>query len=181
MKKIFKAFLLTLALVTISAAACASPENPTDSEVLAAYNTALPVFEWFDIKPLPTNGEEKKELGFMIYYNVTDPKIKSMDSLHSALDKVFTSTFSSMLITSRNMYREFNGTLYVAPAGRKVNKYAGNTTFKVTQRTADKIVLQASTEIFGKDLKTVATHKTQNFDYVKTPSGWRFATFEAVK
>ena len=181
MKKIFKALFMTLAFVTICAVVFASPENPTDGEVLAAYNKALPVFEYFDIKPLPTNGEMKKELGFMIYYNVTDPKIKSMGALRSVMDGVFTPALSNMILTSRNMYREFNGTLYVAPAGRKVNKFAGNTTFKVTQRTADKIILQTSTEIFGKDLKTVVKYQTKDFNYVKTASGWRFATFEAIK
>lgn len=181
MKKIFKAFILALALVTVSAVAFASPENPTDSEVLAAYEKAVVVYDWFDIKPLPTNGEMKKEQGFMIYYNVTDPKIKTMGALRSAMDGVFTPNLTNMILGRRNMYREFNGLLYVAPAGRGVNQFAGNTTFKVVSRTADKIVLQSTTEIFGSDHKTIAKYQTKDFDYVKSLSGWRFNTFAAVK
>ena len=181
MKNVFKALILTLVLLTVSGIVFASPENPTDSEVLAAYNKALPVFEWFDIKPLPTNGEEKKELGFMIYYNVTDPKITTMDSLRSAMYSVFTPTLTNMLLSNRNMYREFNSQLYVAPAGRKVNKLAGNTTYKVIERTPDKIVLQSTTEIYDSSHKVIEKYQTKDFNYIKTVSGWRFATFEAVK
>ncbi len=181
MKKILRALLATLVLVTVSAVALASPENPTDDEVMAAYNKALPIFEWFDIKPLPTDGAYKKELGYMIYYNVSDPKITSMGALQSAMNSVFTPTLTGSLIGSRSMYREFDGRLYVAPAGRKVNKFAGDTTYKVVSRTAEKIVLQASTEIFGSDHKTIVKTQTKDFSYMKTPVGWRFATFEAVK
>ena len=69
---------MILALVALCSTAFASAESPTDDEVIAAYTNANKVYNWFGINPLPTNGRQKKEIGFMIYYNVNFPNVRTM-------------------------------------------------------------------------------------------------------
>lgn len=184
MKLLKKVLLMACALLLITGNVFASPEAPTDEEVTVAYHNAAKIYDWFDHRTLPTNGLSRKAAGFMIYYNVEYPGIKTMSDLRRTLYTVFTPELSNMLISSSRTYREFNNVLYVAPAGRGNNIFAGNTTFDITRPAADKILLQAKTEIY--DSANHATGKivkynVKDFNYVKTTDGWRFSTFSSIK
>ena len=54
MKKIRTLMLTALALIMGAMTAFASPENPTNEEVMTALTRATTVFEWFEHNPLPT-------------------------------------------------------------------------------------------------------------------------------
>lgn len=184
MKKLFMTLLTGLFMLAMTTTALAA--TPTDQEVIAAYQNANKVFEWFSCKPLPTNGRMKKETGYMIYYNVNYPNVRTMGDLHRECEKVFTYTFSNQLISSSRLYKEFDGGLFVAPAGRGYNVFAGKDSFKVVRdaATPDKLTLQVSTEKLenppaGK--MAVVGYNTHNFSYISTPIGWRFANFQAVR
>ncbi len=180
--KILKALALLGVSCLIMAGSClASPAAPTDEEVKAAYDKALVVYNWFDHNTLPTDGTSKKEAGYMIYYNVNYPGIKTMGQLRQAMYTVFTPELSSMLLSTSRAYREFDNVLYVAPASRGHNILAGNTTFTITRPSVDKINLQAKTEMYNNPLdKKVSSYRTKDFLYVNTASGWRFATFSSI-
>ena len=124
------AFLLAAFSLTTSVA-LASPEAPTDQEVRAAYDKASVVYNWFDQNTLPTDGRLKKEVGFMIYYNVEYPGIKTMANLRQQMDEVFTPELTGMLFSGSRAYKEFSGQLYVAPASRGDNAFAGKSTFSI--------------------------------------------------
>ena len=80
--KIFRSFFLAVCLVLSAAgAAFASPSAPTDQEVITAFQNAVTVFEWFEHQPLPTDGNDKKDSGYMIYYSVSDTNIRTMAQL----------------------------------------------------------------------------------------------------
>lgn len=59
MKKIRTLMLTALALIMGAMTAFASPENPTNEEVMTALTRATTVFEWFEHNPLPTDGKER--------------------------------------------------------------------------------------------------------------------------
>lgn len=182
MKKLFSAILMFTLLLAFGSSCLAA--TPTDDEVIAAYHNARVVYNWFDLKQLPTNGRSKKETGYMIYYNVNYPGIRTMSELRNECNKVFTPDLTSLLLTRSRAYREFNGGLYVAPAGRGTNIYAGDIAVKVLRDAAapDKMTVQVTTFMF-KDVKHTIPDNPQirNFTYVNTPAGWRFSTFKAVK
>ena len=75
MKKIRTLMLTALALIMGAMTAFASPENPTNEEVMTALTRATTVFEWFEHNPLPTDGKERFDSGYMLYYSVSDPTI----------------------------------------------------------------------------------------------------------
>ena len=179
-----KVISLFITLLAICATALASAENPTNTEVMEAYKQASTIYNWFNLNSLPTAGRMKKEAGYMIYYNVSDPKIRTMASLRGTMNTVFTPELTNKILGSSRTYREFGGALYVAPASRGQNIYAGKTTYKVVHENADYIKIQASTEIYeDPTAKTpkVIKFETKDFAYIKTPAGWRFATFTSVK
>lgn len=70
--------LTALALIMGAMTAFASPENPTNEEVMTALTRATTVFEWFEHNPLPTDGKERFDSGYMLYYSVSDPTIHNM-------------------------------------------------------------------------------------------------------
>jgi len=184
MKLFKKIMLIGCALLLLTGNVFASPEAPTDEEVTAAYHNASKYYDWFDHHTLPTDGTARKAYGFMIYYNVNYPGIRTMNDLRNALNTVFTSELSNMLIGSSKTYKEFNNALYVAPAGRGNNIFAGNTSFSIARPAEDKIILTAKTEIYdnadhakGK----IINYNSKDFTYVKTINGWRFATFSSIK
>ena len=179
-----KIMLIGCALLLSVGTVFASPEAPTDEEVKVAYDNAVKYYNWFDHHSLPTNGASKKAFGFMIYYNVDYPGIKTMADLRRTLNTVFTPEMANMMIGSSKNYREFNGILYVAPADRGNNIFAGNTTFSINRQAPDKIVLTAKTEMYDNPNHAkgkIASYTTKDFLYAKTANGWRFATFSSVK
>jgi len=184
LKKILNRLVMVFALLTICATAIASAASPTDEEVVAAYNNANKVYNWFSLAPLPTNGRLKKEAGYMIYYNVDYPNIRTMSDLRREMNAVFTSDLTSKILGSSRIYKEFNGGLYVAPCDFRPNAFAGQSSFKIQRLTDDNIDLQITTEILEdpqKNKMAVVKYETKNFSYVKTLIGWRFATFERIK
>ena len=184
MKKFLRGFMMILALVALCSTAFASAESPTDDEVIAAYTNANKVYNWFGIAPLPTNGRQKKEIGFMIYYNVNFPNIRTMSDLRREMNAVFISDLTNKILAESRTYRDFDGGLYVAPSGLRANVFAGQSSFTVNRLTADSINLQVTTEILEnppKNKMDVVRYETKDFSYVNTPIGWRFATFTRVR
>lgn len=184
LKKILRGFMMILALFALCSTVFASAESPTDEEVIAAYNNANKVYNWFGLVPLPTDGRQKKETGYMIYYNVNYPNIRTMSDLRREMNAVFTSDLTNSILGNSRTYREFGGGLYVAPSGLRANVFAGQSSFSVNRLNADSINLQVTTEILENPLKNkmdVVRYETKDFSYVNTPIGWRFATFTRVR
>ena len=79
--KILRSLLLT-AILAVSAAftAFASPEAPTDQEVIQAFQEANTVYEWFEHHPLKTDRKREKT-PYMIYYTVADKNYPNMMAL----------------------------------------------------------------------------------------------------
>lgn len=113
MKKIRTLMLTALALIMGAMTAFASPENPTNEEVMTALTRATTVFEWFEHNPLPTDGKERFDSGYMLYYSVSDPTIHNMLDLKAAVHDIFTDSLASFIISGNKMYRQEIGRAHV--------------------------------------------------------------------
>ena len=120
--KILRSLLLT-AILAVSAAftAFASPEAPTDQEVIQAFQEANTVYEWFEHHPLKTDGKGEKDTGYMIYYTVADKNYPNMMALKTRVNECFTEALAGFIISDSRMYREFDGKLYVAPSAKALD------------------------------------------------------------
>lgn len=96
-----------LLVVAAATTAFASPEAPTDQEVIQAFQQANTVYEWFDHHPLKTDGKNKQDTGYMIYYTVADKQFPTMMALKSKVHEVFTDALASFIISDSRLYREF--------------------------------------------------------------------------
>ena len=182
-------FLRTLCVtallaITTACTAFASPEAPTDEEIQQAFQKANTVFEWFEHHPLPTQGKDRKDGGYMLYYSVSDESIPNMAALKNRVHEVFTDALSSFIISGSRTYREFNGKLYVAPDGKPLDPHKGTNTFTIIRKSPTEIDLEASTPMMedpanGKT-NVVKVNKV-TFPYVKTEKGWRFSYFESLE
>ncbi|MEG0831579.1 MAG: hypothetical protein RSE47_01450 [Acidaminococcaceae bacterium] len=186
MKKLFTVLLALVALVSLWQAprtAQAAEAAPTDEQVLAAYQEATTVHNWFFGTSLPTNGKDKKEYGYLIYYNVDYPSIKLSVDLQRETQKVFTVEFANALIGKSLRYKDFDGWLYVCPINIAKSKRIGEATYQVERLAPDKIVLHVTTQLINPKSKdhVVVGSKTTDFSYVNTIAGWRFATFSTIR
>lgn len=182
MKKIRTLMLTALALIMGAMTAFASPENPTNEEVMTALTRATTVFEWFEHNPLPTDGKERFDSGYMLYYSVSDPTIHNMLDLKAAVHDIFTDSLASFIISGNKMYRQADNKLFVAPAAKKANPLKGTPTYSLSRPSSDRIVVTAKTPVYAdKEHKTFVKTESVDFPYVKTAKGWRFSYFESLK
>lgn len=183
--KFLRSICLTALLAfTAACTAFASPEAPTDEEIAQAFQKANTVYEWFEHHPLPTQGKDRKDSGYMLHYSVSDESIPNMAALKARVHEVFTDALSSFIISGSRTYREFGGKLYVAPGGKPLDPHKGATTFTIVRESPMKINLEAATPIMEdpKNGKTnVVKIQKVTFPYVKTEKGWRFSYFESLE
>lgn len=182
MKKFRTLMLMALALLMGAMTAFASPENPTNEEVMTALSRATTVFEWLEHDPLPTDGKERFDSGYMLYYSVSDPTIHNMLELKAAVHDIFTDSLASFIISGNKMYRQSDNKLFVAPAAKKADPLRGTPTYSLSRPSSDRIVVTAKTPVYAdKAHKTLVKTESVDFPYVKTAKGWRFSYFESLK
>ena len=180
--KLLRSLAVAAALVmALGSTVLASPENPTTDEVMKAYNHAVTVYEWFEHDPLPTDGKQRLDSGYMLYYSVSDPKIQTMADLKKAVHDTFTDSLSSFIISENKMYRQSEKQLYVAPTPKRKDPKKGTSTLTIKKINKDKFVVTAETPIYtDSSHKTLAKTQTVEFPYVRTAKGWRFSYFESL-
>ncbi|MFR9126768.1 MAG: hypothetical protein ACLVLA_03490 [Acidaminococcus intestini] len=61
--------------------------------------------------PLPTDGKERFDSGYMLYYSVSDPTIHNMLDLKAAVHDIFTDSLASFIISGNKMYRQADNKL----------------------------------------------------------------------
>jgi hypothetical protein len=179
----FRSLLLSAFMVlTAACTAFASPDAPTDAEVMAAFKHATTVYEWFEHDPLPTDGKQRFDSGYMIYYSVSDPHINTMLALKHEVHSVFTDALATFIISGNKMYRQSENQLYVAPSAKKADPKKGAASFTISRPSKDKVVVTANVPIYTDKTHTkLVKTQTIEFPYVKTAKGWRFAYYESLK
>ena len=177
--KLVRSLLLTgLMVLTVALTAFASPEAPTDQEVIQAFQQANTVYEWFEHHPLHTDGKGERDTGYMIYYTVADKNYPNMMALKAKVNEHFTEALASFIISDSRME---NG-VKIPCEGQLF--YKGTSTINIVRVSPTKINLEVSTPIMedpahGKT-NVVKTYKV-TFPYVKALKGWRFSYFESLE
>ncbi|BAL00600.1 hypothetical protein OBV_34010 [Oscillibacter valericigenes Sjm18-20] len=159
-------------------------QAPTQEEIAGAYETAAEAYDWFSLTTMPLDTGDSKKVGEAVYNRVNLPGITSLAELKAYLNTLFVPELTESLLSSTpDHYRDFNGVLYARSADRGENIYFQGKYVKAEQRNdthwdvtitfygnfTDNSVPDAPQVTIGYS-KTV-------LDYEKTDTGWRFATF----
>ena len=82
-------------------------------DVLAAYDEAARLYDWFDLAPMPLDESDSVKEGENTYFRVLDENITSTKELRSRLEEVFTSELAEEIFNkASDQYRDFDGKLY---------------------------------------------------------------------
>jgi hypothetical protein len=156
--------------------------------VLAAYDQAAEVYDWFDLCSLPASGALVSKDG-----QPYDPKRDSTpyqavdyDGLNSYADldirvrSCFSPELADEIMGDSINYRDIGGKLYTASGARGSNLYLLDKTSAAEQVDENHwtvtLTFYADSYEWEQPFATVG-YSQKTLDYIKTPDGWRFSTF----
>lgn len=163
------------------------------ADVLAAYDEAARLYDWFDLAPMPLDESDSVREGENTYFRVLDENITSTENLRSRLEEAFTPDLAEEIFNKvPDQYRDFDGKLYAIPGGRGANLYLLDKTVQTERISEDRwevtLTFWADFEDShmapepGTDFSTsypiaTAGYSTEAIYYERTPEGWRFTSF----
>lgn len=162
-------------------------------DVLAAYDEAAQLYDWFDLAPMPLDESDSVREGENTYFRVLDEDITSTKELRSRLERVFTSELAEEIFNKvPDQYRDFDGKLYAIPGGRGTNIYLLDKTVQAERISEDRwevtltfwadyedarMVPEPETGVSASYPTAVAGYSTTCIHYERTSEGWRFTSF----
>lgn len=162
-------------------------------DVLAAYDEAAQLYDWFDLAPMPLDESDSVREGENTYFRVLDETITSTKELRSRLERVFTSKLAEEIFNKvPDQYRDFDGKLYAIPGGRGTNIYLLDKTVQAERISEDRwevtltfwadyedarMVPEPETGVSASYPTAVAGYSTTCIYYERTSEGWRFTSF----
>ena len=162
-------------------------------DVLAAYDEAARLYDWFDLAPMSLDESDSIREGENTYFRVLDENITSTKELRSRLERVFTSELAEEIFNKvPDQYRDFDGKLYAIPGGRGTNIYLLDKTVQAARLSEDRwevtltfwadfedshIVPEPGTGFSTSYPIATAGYSTEAIYYERTPEGWRFTSF----
>ena len=201
MKKGLYASLLCALLLSVLLAGCVrltidpSPQELMgfQEDVLAAYDEAARIYDWFDLAPMPLDEADSMREGENTYFRVLDENITSTEELRSRLERVFTSELAEEIFNKvPDQYRNFDGKLYAIPGGRGTNLYLLDKTVQAERISEDRwevtltfwadyedarMVPEPEAGVSASYPTAIAGYSTTCIDYERTSEGWRFTSF----
>ena len=166
----------------------AAPSELTEADVLAAYERAVEVYDWFDLCSLPTSGDSVTEdgklydpkQGGLSYRPVAHEGLKTYADLDVCVRGCFTQQLSDQLMGGETGYRDIGGRLYASDAARGSSLYLKGKAVKAEQTAPDRwavtVTFYADSYEWERPFATVG-YSQKTLDYIKTPDGWRFSSF----
>lgn len=166
----------------------AAPSELTEADVLAAYEKAAEVYDWFDLCSLPTSGDpvaedgnpyDPKQAG-LSYRAVAHESLKTYADLDVCVRSCFTQELADKLMGSGTGYRDIDGRLYSADAARGSNLYLLGKAVSAGQTDPDRWTVTVTFYIDSYEWEqpfATLGYSQKTLDYIKTPDGWRFSTF----
>ena len=162
-------------------------------DVLAAYDEAARLYDWFDLAPMPVDESDSVWEGENTYFRVRDDGISSTEDLRSRLEEVFTPELAEEIFNrAPDQYRDFGGKLYAVPGGRGTNIYFLDKTVQTARLSENRwevtltfwadfedshIVPEPGTDFSTSYPIATAGYSTTTIYYEQTPDGWRFTSF----
>lgn len=156
--------------------------QPTQEEVLAAYDRAVTAFGWFRLEPLPC-GEASVLMDGMLYQKVERPGIATMAELETHLRSLFSDEVIRQLLDEGDeppLYREIDGALYARDFSGSTDPDKGGVEIFVEQTAADTCVVNVTVELLGPGENGPDGVEYYAFPYQYVDSHWVFTSFRLV-
>lgn len=153
----------------------------TEEEILDAYQRAEAAWGWFDLQPLPDNGETVRIDG-ADYRQVDVPGIQKLEDLRTYLRSLFSGELTEQLLAaggSRPLYREIDGSLYVCAPGRSRNSGKGNMQIQINRIDETSYTVDVTMDLLGAGGETVGV-ECWSFPYAYVDGRWVFTDFRLV-
>ena len=160
----------------------AEPRPLTEEEILSAYYRAEEAYGWFDLTPLPDNGESVRLEG-TVYRRVDAPGMEDLDDLRTYLRSLFSLEMTERLLAvgeSRPLYQDVDGALYVSFSGRARDGSKGAAQVEVVQVDGQNYTLEVSVELLDASQGAVTGLECWSFPYAYVDGRWVFTDFQMV-
>ena len=129
--------------------AFASPENPTNEEVMTALHVQRRSLSGSNITPCRRMERNALTVATCSIIPYRTPTIHNMLDLKAAVHDIFTDSLASFIISGNKMYRQADNKLFVAPAAKKANPLKGTPTYSLSRPSSDRIVVTAKTPVYA--------------------------------
>lgn len=153
----------------------------TEEEILCAFQRAEEAYGWFDLSPLPDDGETLSVDG-VEYRRVTAPGMGKLEDLRTYLRSVFTSELTERLLTtgdSTPLYREIDGVLYVSAGGRAPTPGKGDMEIRVNSADDGSYLVEVNVDLLSEAGEVVGL-ECWSFPYAFVDGRWVFTDFWPV-
>lgn len=172
-----------------------APPELTEADVLAAYDRAAEVYDWFDLYSLPASGALVTENGLpydssrggIPYQAVDYAGLNSYADLDIRVRSCFSPELADEIMGGSDNYRDIDGKLYTASCARGSNLYLLDKTIGVEQVDENRwtVTLTFWADFTDQELQADGYHHTvaitgysrTALDYENTADGWRFTDF----
>ena len=154
----------------------------TQEEVRSAYDRAVSVYEWFDLRPLPSTAQQKTVDGWR-YQKVDYPGIEDMADLRTYLRTVFSQELTDRLLERGDhpLYQDVDGVLYAAAdAGREKESGKGDIEVRVVQESDSAYAVEVAVELLDTARGEVIGVESYSFPYEFVEGSWVFTDFQLV-
>lgn len=149
----------------------------TEDEIVDAYYRAVQVYEWFDISPLPGEGERIAVDGHF-GRRVNYPGVESLGDLRAFLRGSFSDeVIQRLLEQDPPMYLESDGVLYVCGDGRERDRTKGTVSAQVEQLDQETYSVNVTVDLLAEDQLTVVGAEYASFPYQLVEDRWVFTDF----
>ena len=157
----------------------AEPRPLTEEEILSAYYRAEEAYGWFDLTPLPDNGESVRLEG-TVYRRVDAPGMEDLDDLRTYLRSLFSLEMTERLLAmgeSRPLYQDVDGALHVCFQGRNRDAGKGAAQVEVVQVDSQSYSLEVSVDLLDSGETTVIGLECWSIPYAYVDGRWVFTGF----
>lgn len=157
-------------------------------DVVEAYLEAAEAYSWFDLATMDYDTADTVEYASYQYARVTHETIQCLEDLENYLRTLFSDKIVSELLKERDgiqQYRDFNGQLYVIPAGRGADITKGKAQGEIVYESPTQVQFHVTVEVLNPENSAVIGEETYEFLYEYTaPYGdarWAFTKFESIR
>lgn len=160
----------------------AEPRPPMEEEILAAYYRAEEAYGWFDLAPLPSDGETVR-LDGAAYRRVDYPGMETLDDLRAYLRSLFSAELTDRLLSLGDgspYYRDVDGALHVSFSGRDRDGGKGAVQVEAVQVDSQTYSLEVTVELLNASRDAVSGLECWSFPYAYVDGRWVFTDFQLV-
>ena len=161
-----------------------APAEPSDEEVLAAYERASEAYSWFVMAPPALDREDQRTEGELTYYRVNDPRFSTLAELRVYLKGLFSDSLVDQLLPIDGIqYAELDGALYTLGGERGADITRGAETVQVLRDgTPGRCVVRVTVQVLDPEQDYAVTgSETLDFPYEQVGDRWLFTSFSAVR